>query len=103
MSDPIPFHLVVDLTVIARDDIDTVAEALAKMREVCLAEPGCLRWEALQAIESPEKFFLVETWESRDHWEAHGELSAIRDIYIPVVLPRIRRLVFPTASVTRFH
>ena len=79
MNDPIHFHLVVDLTVIARDDIDTVGEALAKMRGICLAEPGCLRWEALQATESPEKFFLVEAWETRDHWEAHGELSAIRD------------------------
>ena len=96
MNDPIHFHLVVDLAVIARDDIDTVAGALAKMRGICLAEPGCLRWEAMQATESPEKFFLVETWETRDHWEAHGELSAIRDIYIPVVLPRIQRLVFPT-------
>ncbi|XLM20932.1 antibiotic biosynthesis monooxygenase, partial [Chromobacterium piscinae] len=67
------------------------AAALARMRPLCLAEPGCLLWEAYHSQADAKVFVLVEHWQSRGHWEAHGQLAAIQTIYLPDVLPRARR------------
>jgi quinol monooxygenase YgiN len=92
------FHLIVTITAKTRSDVAPVAEALARMRPLCLAEPGCLSWEAYQSLDTPSKFVLVEHWASRGHWDAHGELSAIKDIYMPEVFPRIEREVHPSKA-----
>ncbi|WP_329381910.1 antibiotic biosynthesis monooxygenase [Streptomyces sp. NBC_01351] len=90
------FDLIVIVRVPKPDDIAPVADALARMRPVCLAENGCVSWEAYQSHEDAGRFVLVERWASRDHWEAHGELSAIQDIYLPDILPRIEREIHPS-------
>ncbi len=90
------FHLIVTIAVKSPEDTAPVAAALARMRPLCLAEPGCAQWEAYQSEDNPGKFVLVEHWLTRGHWEAHGELSAIQDIYLPEILPRITREIHPS-------
>jgi quinol monooxygenase YgiN len=92
------FRLIVDIRVRVAAEIAHVQDALARMRVVCLSEPGCLVWEAYQSHETPERFFLVEHWASKLLWEAHGEMSAIQDIYLPEILPRINREIHPCRS-----
>jgi quinol monooxygenase YgiN len=92
------FRLIVTIAARAPADIAPIADALARMRSLCLTEPGCAHWEAYQSLESPDKFVLVEHWETQKHWEAHGELSAIQDIYLPEVLPRVTREVHPSKA-----
>ncbi len=89
------FHLIVTVQAKTSADEAPVASALARMRPVCLAEPGCVSWEAYQSQESTGQFVLVEHWQTRQHWEAHDALSAIQDIYIPEILPRVTREVHP--------
>ena len=90
------FHLIVTIQAKTAADAAPVADALARMRPLCLAEPGCVQWEAYQSEEAEGRFVLVEHWQTREHWEAHGDLPAIQQIYLPEILPRITREVHPS-------
>ncbi|AAQ57955.1 putative quinol monooxygenase [Chromobacterium violaceum] len=90
------FPLIVTLEAKTEADVPAIAAALARMRPRCLAEPGCLLWEAYHSEADPKVFVLVEHWQSRAHWEAHGKLDAIQTIYLPEVLPRARRAAHPS-------
>ncbi|MEN7430714.1 antibiotic biosynthesis monooxygenase family protein [Chromobacterium sp. TRC.1.1.SA] len=90
------FPLIVSLEAKTAADVPAIAAALARMRPLCLAEPGCLLWEAYHSEADPKVFVLVEHWETRAHWEAHGKLGAIQTIYLPEVLPRTRRAAHPS-------
>ncbi len=93
------FDLIVIIRVPEGTDIALVADALARMRPLCLAEDGCVSWEAYQSHEEPSRFVLVERWVSRAHWEAHDAGDAIRKIYVPEIMPRIEREVHPSSRV----
>ncbi|MFJ7078631.1 putative quinol monooxygenase [Streptomyces sp. NPDC098781] len=93
------FDLVVLIHVPAPADVPAVADALARMRPLCLAEDGCVGWEAYRSEVDGGRFVLVERWASRGHWEAHGDGDAIRRIYVPEILPRVEREVHPSVPV----
>ncbi|WP_233201076.1 putative quinol monooxygenase [Chromobacterium alticapitis] len=95
------FALIVTLRAKDARDAPAVAAALARMRPLCLAEPGCLLWEAYHSQSNAEQFVLVEHWQSREHWEAHGQLEAIQTIYLPEVLPRVERAAHPSDMLGR--
>ncbi|GAA0344783.1 putative quinol monooxygenase [Streptomyces blastmyceticus] len=97
------FDLIVIIRVSESPDIALVADALARMRPLCLAEDGCVSWEAYQSHEEPGRFVLVEHWSSRAHWEAHDAGDAIQKIYIPEIMPRIEREVHPSARLRSAH
>ncbi|HWO67381.1 MAG TPA: antibiotic biosynthesis monooxygenase family protein [Umezawaea sp.] len=90
------FDLIVALTVTDKAEVPAVAAALTKMRQLCLAEPGCVSWEALHSTADETKFTLVERWETEALWEAHGNLSAIQDVYVPEIVPRVTREIHPS-------
>ncbi|WP_311610253.1 putative quinol monooxygenase [Streptomyces hesseae] len=69
------------------------------MRPLCLAEDGCVSWEAYRSHKDVARFVLVERWASRDHCGTHDSGAAIQDIYIPEIMPRIEREVHPSAPV----
>ncbi|MET8580318.1 putative quinol monooxygenase [Streptomyces collinus] len=95
------FDLIVIVRVPESGEIPAVADALARMRPLCLAEDGCVNWEAYQSQGDPGRFVLVERWASRAHWEAHDSGDAIQKIYVPELLPRIEREVHPSTPVSR--
>lgn len=90
------FSLIVIITANTHADIAPLADALARMRPLCLAEPGCLHWEAYQSQGQPGRFVLVEHWQSQANWETHDHGVAIQDIYVPDILPLITREVHPS-------
>lgn len=92
------FDLLVHVTVTDPAEAPAVAEAFADMRPLCLAEDGCVHWNAYQSLEDETRFALVERWASREHWEAHGAEKAIQEIYLPRVLPRVEREVHPSRT-----
>jgi len=93
------FHLVVLVCAKSDADVGPIADALSRMRPLCLAEPGCEAWEAYHSEDDPRRFVLVERWETRELWDEHGALAAIRTIYEPEVLPRVTREVHPSYPV----
>ncbi|MDK1476541.1 putative quinol monooxygenase [Streptomyces sp. 549] len=90
------FDLIVIVRVPDPADVAPVADAFTRMRSLCLAEEGCISWEAYRSQSEEGHFVLVERWASRARWEAHGEGPAIQDIYLPEVLPRVEREVHPS-------
>lgn len=94
------FFLTVILTANTDADAQAVAHALGRMQPLCLAEPGCVRWEAYHSQDDPRRFVLVEHWQTRAHWDAHGDLAAIQGIYLPQILPRVTREVHPSTRLT---
>ncbi|MDX6316450.1 MAG: hypothetical protein QOF44_5914 [Streptomyces sp.] len=90
------FDLIVALKVKEPAEIQAVADALTRMRPMCLAEPGCVSWEALHSTGDETVFTLVERWENEEVWETHGELRAIQDVYLPEILPRVTREIHPS-------
>jgi quinol monooxygenase YgiN len=90
------FDLIVVVTVTDPSEVGAVAEAFATMRPMCLAEPGCVSWDAYHSEADPQRFVLVERWESENAWQAHGEQASIQEVYLPVVLPRVSREVHPS-------
>ncbi|MEU5418884.1 putative quinol monooxygenase [Streptomyces sp. NPDC001407] len=93
------FDLIVIIRVPKAEDAVHVADALARMRPLCLAEDGCVSWEAYRSHEDAARFVLVERWATREHWETHGSGAAIQDIYLPEIMPRIEREVHPSSPV----
>ncbi len=85
------FYLNVRLTVHKDEDVPAVKAALERMVPMVRQEPGCLRFDVYHSQTNPRLFFLVEHWESRDHWVAHREMEAIQTIYLPEVLTRAER------------
>ncbi|HVK22683.1 MAG TPA: antibiotic biosynthesis monooxygenase family protein [Actinokineospora sp.] len=85
--------LIVIITVKDLADVPAVADALTRMRPMCLAEPGCVSWEALHSEADPRRFTLVERWETRELWNAHDDLAAIQSVYLPEILPVVDREV----------
>lgn len=93
------FDLVVIVRVRQAGDIPAVADAPARMRPLCPADAGCLAREAYASEADPARFVLVERWADRAHGEAHGFGEAIREIYVPELLPRVEREVHPVRPV----
>lgn len=90
------FYLIVTLTARTAEAIPTIQAAIERMRPMCLAEPGCISWDAYHCTVDPRVFTLVETWENEQSWDAHGELEAIQTIYLPEILPHADRAVHPS-------
>jgi quinol monooxygenase YgiN len=43
-----------------------------------IKESGCIRYELHQSVEDGRILIFVESWESKEQWEAHMEGAAIR-------------------------
>lgn len=55
------------------------------------AEPGCVRFEALESQTVPGTFIVVERWESDAALDAHREAEAITTVYLPGIMPLVDR------------
>ncbi len=54
-------------------NIQQVKDAIAKLVETTLTEPGCFQFDALQDKETPEHFTLWECWQDEAALKAHFE------------------------------
>jgi quinol monooxygenase YgiN len=95
------FDLIVTIQARSEGDVAPLGEALRRMAPLCRREPGCLSWEAYHSNADSRRFTLVERWESEELWQAHGDLPAIQEIYLPEVVPRAEaRDVHPSTRLT---
>ncbi|QDU64608.1 Antibiotic biosynthesis monooxygenase [Planctomycetes bacterium Pan216] len=84
-------YLNVYLQVKEASDVPNIAEALTRAGEKSRQEPGCHRWEAYHSKNDPNRFLLVEHWESQEHLDQHREAEAYQQIYKVDVLPKVDR------------
>jgi quinol monooxygenase YgiN len=74
---PLPDAYDITAELAAHDSFGSMAlPRFAKMRPMCLGEPGCVSWDAYHSEADPQRLVLVERWESEDAWRAHGELAS---------------------------
>ncbi|GAA2018424.1 hypothetical protein GCM10009839_13260 [Catenulispora yoronensis] len=68
MSQPIRLHILITTQPgHAQEQID----AYENLAPIVRAEPGCLQYDLHRVVGDPDRFVLVELWESRDALAAH--------------------------------
>lgn len=76
-------------------DASRVAEMLREHGRLSRAEPGCLRFEAYQSNNDPQRICLCEYWESQAALDVHRTAQGYMTIYQPLVLPLVTREAHP--------
>lgn len=89
-------YLNVLLTVKNPADVETVKGLLVEQGRLSRQEPGCARFEVYHSTADPNKFLLVEQWESQAAVDAHRKAQAYTQIYQPKVLPLVEREGHPS-------
>lgn len=86
----------IDVTVVltARDlsSVPELRELLRTQRDLSLAEPGCVRFEAYESESIPGTFILIERWRSQESLDVHRTAHAFMTVYAPKVLPLVDRV-----------
>jgi quinol monooxygenase YgiN len=70
---------------------EAVAQLLQTMMVKSRAEPGCLRYEVLRAVDNPRQFVLLEIYESQAALETHTESEHFQRYVISDALPRLAK------------
>ena len=65
---------------------DEFAQAFAKRCQEQRKDAGCLQFEVFRSVENPDKFALLELWESQAALDAHARLNEGR----PALPPGLR-------------
>lgn len=50
--------------------VGNIVRLLRQMRVLAMQQPGYISGETLHAIEDPNHYLVISTWESLDHWQA---------------------------------
>lgn len=67
-----PLTLLVKIEAVP-EKTELVKRELIKLLAPTLKEAGCTEYNLHQVDETPSTFIFVETWQTREHWEAHNE------------------------------
>ncbi len=51
-------------------DVSKIARLLRQIRVMAMQQPGYISGETLHAVEDPNHYLVISTWESLDHWQA---------------------------------
>ena len=54
------------------------AKVFQKRCDECKKEPGCIEFQIFQSVADPDKFTLLELWESQAALDTHAKLNATR-------------------------
>ncbi|MCY3886015.1 MAG: putative quinol monooxygenase [Gammaproteobacteria bacterium] len=84
------------LNVTNSEDVETVKNLLEECGALSLKEAGCERFEVYQSQTDRQQFFLIERWRDQAHLDAHREMHAFKNIYVPQVLPLVSRFPHPS-------
>jgi heme-degrading monooxygenase HmoA len=50
-------------------NVSDIVRLLRKMRVLAMQQPGYISGETLHAVDDPNYYLVISTWESRQHWE----------------------------------
>lgn len=51
-------------------NVGEISRLLRQMRVIALQQPGYISGETLHAVDDPNLYLVISTWESLDHWQA---------------------------------
>ena len=88
------FELIVHIKAKNTSDRNMISNHLSKMGEACPKEDGCTSWKSFSGTDVSASFFIVESWESKEHWEAHLLLPIFKEHYENGLVPLMERDVY---------
>jgi len=50
--------------------VSEIVRLLRQMRVLAMQQPGYISGETLHAVDDPNHYLVISTWESREHWQA---------------------------------
>ena len=50
--------------------VSEIVRLLRQMRVLAMQQPGYVSGETLHAVDDPNHYLVISTWESREHWQA---------------------------------
>ena len=83
------------LTVKKEHDIEEVKDLLCKAMRLSETELGCQRFDVYHSQSEPNRFTLIEHWDSQESLDAHRQAEAYTTIYKPQVIPLVERVGHP--------
>ena len=83
------------LTVKKEHDIEKVKDLLCKAMRLSETELGCQRFDVYHSQSEPNRFTLIEHWDSQESLDAHRQAEAYTTIYKPQVIPLVERVGHP--------
>ena len=83
------------LTVKEEHDIEKVKDLLCKAMRLSETELGCQRFDVYHSQSEPNRFTLIEHWDSQESLDAHRQAEAYTTIYKPQVIPLVERVGHP--------
>jgi quinol monooxygenase YgiN len=68
-------------------EIDLAKEEQARaaalvMQEATQAEPGCVSYRFVQAVDDPSRIFVLEAWEDQAAMDAHGQTEHLGEFLV---------------------
>ena len=51
-------------------DVGKIVRLLRQIRILAMQQPGYISGETLHAVDDPNYYLVISTWESLDHWQA---------------------------------
>jgi heme-degrading monooxygenase HmoA len=51
-------------------NVSEIARLLRHMRVLAMQQPGYISGETLHAVDDPNHYLVISTWESLEHWQA---------------------------------
>jgi quinol monooxygenase YgiN len=91
--------LVISLTFTAKPDAEpAILELAAMLMPLSRAEPGCLRYDFLQAPHTPNKFVFFELWKSRADFDEHFEKP-----YVKILAEKLPSLIEGEAELLAYE
>ncbi|OGP71898.1 MAG: antibiotic biosynthesis monooxygenase [Deltaproteobacteria bacterium RBG_13_60_28] len=69
-------------------NVGEIVRLLRQMRVKAMQQPGYISGETLHAVDDPNLYLVISTWESLDHWQAwvqspeHRKLQEEIDTYL---------------------
>jgi heme-degrading monooxygenase HmoA len=49
--------------------VEDIVRLLRQMRVLAMQQPGYISGETLHAVNDPNHYLVISTWESMDHWQ----------------------------------
>lgn len=58
---------------IAGKNVGEIVRLLRQLRVQAMQQPGYISGETLHAVEDPNYYLVISTWESPEHWQAWSQ------------------------------
>ena len=77
-------------------DVEEITSLLTIQAKVSLTEEGCERFEVYQSETDPQTFILMEWWDTQEDLDRHKVTKQFVEIYMPKVVPLVKRHPHPS-------